>query len=291
MIDLFKRKAPTLVQASPIAICVWGAAGSPGKSTVAANLACELSIEGHRVLLVDLDTYSPCLSDLFGLIDHPPGLAAAARLVGQGRFDLEQIDRLTVQFDVGSGKLAILTGLSSPARWPEIGAEKIEGLVEIALEHFDFVILDVASSLESSIRQVGGAVDRNIASRTALSVCEKTIAVLSAEPIGVKRFLEAFEHASVLASDCLIVANRLRTSALGAKAKQQVEDAVRHFCDRAVTAFIPDDSDSCDRAVFEMVPLALMKRSSPARQAIAQFARLDLGDVTQLKQRGVAKLG
>lgn len=290
MIDLFKRQVAVQEQSSPISICVWGPPGSPGKSTFAANLACELAIEGRRVLLVDLDTYSPSLSDLFGLIDHPPGLAAAARLVGQGRFDLEQINRLTVQFDVGSGKLSILTGLSSPARWPEIGAEKIEGLVRSTIDHFDFVILDVASFLESSVRQVGGAVDRNIATRTALSICAKSVAVFSAEPIGVKRFLEAFEHASVLTPNSLIVANKVRTSALGAKAKQQVAEAIRHFCDRAITAFIPDDSDSCDRAVFEMVPLAMMKRSSPARQAIAQFARVNFPEAIQRKQRGVAKL-
>jgi MinD-like ATPase involved in chromosome partitioning or flagellar assembly len=291
MIDLFRRAAPTAPKPSAAAICVWGPAGSPGKSTFAANLACELAIEGSRVLLVDLDTYSPCIGDMFGLIDHPPGLAAAARLVGQGRFDLEQITRLTVRFDVGSGQVAILTGLSSPSRWPEIGAEKIEGLISSALDHFDFVILDVASSLESSIRQVGGAVDRNIAARTAISFCAKTIALLSSEPIGVKRFLEAFEQVSALTSSCMVVANRLRTSALGSKAKQQIEDAVEHFYKQSISAFIPDDSESCDKAAFEMVPLAMMKRSSPARQAIAQFARLNFVEGATRKRRSVAKLG
>lgn len=290
MIDLFKRNVPVLTEANPISICVWGPAGSPGKSTVAANMACELALEGRRVLLVDLDTYSPCLSEMFGLVDHPPGLAAAARLVGQGRFDLEQINRLAVRFEVGSGHLAILTGLSSPSRWPEIGAEKVEGLIKNALEHFDFVILDVASPLESSIRQVGGAVDRNIATRTALTVAAKTVAVLSSEPIGVKRFLEAYDQVSALTSNSLILANRLRTAALGTKAKQQVDDAMRHFFNRSIASFIPDDSESCDRAVFEMVPLAMMKRSSPARQAIAQFARLNFLGGAPRRHRSVAKL-
>ena len=290
MIDLFKRNAPVPKESSPTSICVWGPAGSPGKSTFAANMACEMALEGHRVLLVDLDTFSPCLSEMFGLIDHPPGLAAAVRLVGQGRFDLEQINRLAVRFDVGSGHLAILTGLSSSSRWPEIGAEKVEGLINGALQHFDFVILDVASQLESSIRQVGGAVDRNIAARTAISVSSKTVAMLSSEPIGVKRFLEAYDQVSALTSNSLIVANRLRTSALGAKAKQQVDDAIRHFFNRSIAAFIPDDSESCDRAVFEMVPLAMMKRSSSARQAIAQFVRLNFLGAAPRRHRSVAKL-
>lgn len=290
MIDFFKRRAPLDKSLAPTSICVWGPAGSPGKSTFAANLACELALEGKRVLLIDLDTYSPCLSELFGLVDHPPGLAAAARLVGQDRLDLEQIERLAVSFEVSSGHLAILTGLSSRSRWPEIGAEKVEGLIKIALEHFDFVILDVASPLESSIRQVGGAVDRNIAARTAISVCAKTIALVSAEPVGVKRFLAEYDQVATLTAKPIIVANRLRTSALGSKGRQQLEDAIRHFCDRPISTFVPEDSESCDRAVFEMVPLAMMKRSSPARQAIAQYARLNFLGGAPRKHRGVAKL-
>lgn len=290
MIEFFQRKKAIHSPTSNRSICVWGPVGSTGKTTVAINLACELALEGNRVLLIDLDTYSPSISDSLGLVDHPPGLASAARLVGQGRFDLEQIERLSVNFEVGTGKLAILTGLSNPARWPEINGEKTEGLISAGQEHFDFVVVDVAPHLESSVRQVGGAVDRNVATRTALGSCAKSLAVISADSVGVKRFIENFEQAAGLSNDFAILANRVRSSALGAKAKHQVDDAVRFFCDREIAAFIPDDPDSCDRALLEMVPLAMMKRSSPARQAIVQFARLTFLPGRALKGRRVAKL-
>src|SRR5699024_10200286 len=37
---------------------VWGAAGSPGRTTVAVNIAAELAISGARTLLIDADTYA-----------------------------------------------------------------------------------------------------------------------------------------------------------------------------------------------------------------------------------------
>ena len=290
MVEFFKSKKLESAKPPSRSICVWGPAGSTGKTTIAINLACELAIEGNRVMLIDLDTYSPSIADSLGLVDHPPGLASAARLVGQGRFDREQIERLSVRFEVGSGQLAILTGLSNPSRWPEISAEKTEGLISVGLENFDFVVVDVAPHLESAVRQVGGAVDRNIATRTALQFCSVSLAVVAADSLGVKRFVEVFEQASGLSKELLILANRLRASALGIKAKRQVDDAVKFFCNREIAAFIPEDAASCDRSVFEMVPLAMMKRASPARQAIAQFARLTFLPGHARKGRRVAKL-
>ena len=291
MIRFFERGSLPTEASQSLSICVWGPAGSTGKTTVAINLACELALEGKRVMLIDLDTYSPSISDFLGLVDHPPGLASAARLVAQQRFDLEQIERLSVRFEIGSGCLAILTGLSSASRWPEISSEKTEGLIAAGQEHFDFVVVDVSAHLESSVRQVGGAIDRNIAARTALSVCSKSLAVIAADAIGIKRFTEAVEQAAGISNDLLIVANRLRSSALGSKARRQVEDAVQFFCNRQVSAFVPDDSVTCDRALLEMVPLAMMKRASPARQAISEFARATFLPERTRKGRRVAKLG
>ncbi len=249
-----------------------------------------MALAGHRVLLIDLDTYAPSMADFLGSTERSPGLSAAARLVGQGRFDLDQIDRLAIQFSAGAGKLAVLPGLRSSARWPEITRERIEGLLDEAMRHFDFVVMDVASPLEVAIRQVGGAVDRNVAARSALEISTKTIALLAADPVGAKRFLDAFDHVLSLSKNVQIVVNRLRSSALGAKPRQQIDDLVKTAFQREIAATIPSDSEACDKALFEMVPLAMMKRSSPARQAIAQFTRLNfLADKEHMRLR-VAKL-
>jgi MinD-like ATPase involved in chromosome partitioning or flagellar assembly len=280
MIDLFKRQRLDRSQLAGGSICVWGPAGSPGKSTVALNLACELSLAGRRVLIVDLDTYSSSLGTMLGIVQPPPGLAAAARLVGQGRLDSEQLSRLAIEHQVGKGSLSLLTGLGSELRWPEITSEKTTGIIAAAVANYDYVVLDLASPLEVGLKQVGGVVDRNVATRTALETCNIALAVLSADQIGVKRFCDSYEQLSGLVREPAIIANRLRSSALGVGARQQIEDAIMELCRSEIKCFIPEDRASCDRAILDMIPLAMLKRSSSARQAIAQFARqhIDISD-------------
>jgi MinD-like ATPase involved in chromosome partitioning or flagellar assembly len=273
MIDLFKRETTDRELISGGSICVWGPTGSPGKSTFALNLACELALNGRRVLLIDFDTYSSSVGTLLGINQPPPGLAAAARLAGQGRLDGEQFSRLAIQHQVGKGTLSVLIGLGSDLRWPEITAEKTKAIIESAHQNFDYAIIDVASPIESGIKQVGGVVERNAATRTALEICTTAIAIFNADQVGVKRFCDTYERLCDLARNPILVANRLRNSALGVGAQRQIEDAIQDLCGCEVKWFIPEDRASCDGAVLGMVPLAMLKRSSGARQAIAQFAR------------------
>ena len=291
MIDLFKRKAVSAVaDEHGSSICVWGPVGSPGKTTLAINLACELSLAGKRTLLIDLDTYAPSIAQSLGLGEQQPGLAAAARLVGQNRLDQEQLERLAISYEVGSGRLAVLAGLGTAVRWPEISSEKTQSLIAIASQFFDHVIVDVGSPLEPGVRLIGGVVDRNTAARAAIQACDNAVAVFSADPLGVSRFLEVFEQFDGLREGGILVANRLRASALGQRPRRQVEDAIMQFCRRDVDAFIDSDAESCDRAALEAVPLAMMKRSSKARQSIAQFARLNILNQVGLASMPVAKL-
>ncbi|MFM6939391.1 MAG: CpaE family protein [Rhodoluna sp.] len=283
MIDLFKRASETRPDVEGSSICVWGPQGSPGKTSFAINLAYELGLEGRNVLLVDLDTYSSTIGQHFGVVDRQPGLAAAARLVGQSRLNQVELERLSFSYEVGRGRLTVLAGLGSATRWPEISAEKAEGLIAVAMQSFDHVIVDVASPLESGVRQIGGVVERNSAARAAISACSSVVAIFEPTPIGIGRLAESFEQLRGIRQDSILVANRLRASALGQRPRQQVEDAIMQLCRQQVDAFIDADSDAFDRAQLESVPLALIKRSSKARQAIAQFARLNI-----LKQAGHA---
>ncbi len=300
MIDLFKRPKSGVSRAPEsglsdslrraVSICVWGPTGSTGKSTLAANLGCELALAGHKVLIVDFDTYSPSQAVMFGITDGPPGLAAACRLVGQGRLDEEQLNRLSTSFEAGAGQLSLLSGLSSPGRWPEVSPDKIQGLLEAASPLFDFVVCDVASALEEGVRQLGGVIERNCASRALLQNCDKTLAVVGADAVSIQRYLSSHSSLTELAKEPLLLVNRLRQAALGSNPKQQISDALAQFANQEVDWFIPNDPESCDQAAQESVPLAMMKRSSPARQAIAQVARLKFIGQEGNLQRRVAKL-
>ena len=290
MVDLFRRKSVVQNPGTGSSVCIWGPVGSPGKTTLAINIACELALAGKRALLIDLDTYVPSVAQALGLAQLQPGLAAAARLVGQGRLDQSQLDRLAFSYEVGNGRLSVLAGLGASARWPEISSEKTQRLITIASEYFDHVIVDVGSPLEPGVRQIGGVVERNSAARAAIEACDSVVAVFAADTSGVSRFLDSYEEFEALRGDAILVANRLRASALGQRPRQQIEDTIMQFCRREVDAFIDSDAEACDRASLETVPLAMMKRSSKARQAIAQFVRLNILNQVSIPSKLVAKL-
>ena len=61
-------------------IAVWGPAGAPGRTTLAIEVAAEIAARGHRVALLDADTYGGQVAPALGMLDEAPGFAAACRL-------------------------------------------------------------------------------------------------------------------------------------------------------------------------------------------------------------------
>lgn len=272
--------------------------GSPGKSTIALSIASELTDSGKRVFLLDADTYAPCLDVLLGLNDHPAGLAAACRLVGQERFDHDQLARLSTQLTLGGGNLTVMTGLSSESRWPEVSAEKLDDLLMVASAEFDFIILDVASPISAGLGSLSSSVDRNAVTRWALGYSDLVISICGSDPISIARYLAAMAQMSELKpkGQVLTLVNRLRTSVLGSSAKQQIVETLATLGQITVNGFIPDDPAAADLGIRDCLPISVGKRSSQARLALGLFTRTQvLGERSQLEgrlaKRAIAKLG
>lgn len=279
-------------------ISVWSPPGSPGKSTIALSIASELTEAGKRVFLLDADTYAPSIDVLLGLNDHPAGLAAACRLVGQERFDLEQLTRLSTTLAIGSGFLTVMTGISTESRWAEISAEKLDDLLMVANEHFDFLVLDVASPLAAGTGLLSSPVDRNAVARWAIGYSDFLIGVCGADPVSVSRYLNAATLVAELKprGEFLTLVNRLRSSVLGGSAKQQISESLEKLGQISVSGFIPDDPVAADLAIRECLPISVGKRSSQARLALSLFTRTRLlGERSKLEgriaKRAIAKLG
>lgn len=278
-------------------ISVWSAPGSAGRSTVALGIAGQLAHIGKRVFLLDADTYSPSLDVLLSFNDHPAGLAAACRLVSQNRFDSEQLNRLSVKMSCGSGQLAVMTGLSSALRWPEVSVDKLQGLIKVAAQEFEFVILDVAASIEPNLQVFDSACERNAVTRWAVSNSDQILAICSADPGGVARYLDAYVQLDELAKAGKVttIVNRLRSSVLGGSAKQQITQTLSRMAHIDVAAFIPDDQAGADQALRASLPITLGKRSSPARLALELLTKAELlGERNKLdarlRKRPLAKL-
>lgn len=112
-----------------------------GKSTVTANLARVLAMEGRRVLVLDADLRRPSQRRLIG---RPEGPGLEEVLRGEAKFEeAVQASRLS-----GVDVLGAREGLRGAAELA--GAPAFEGALRAARERYDFVLIDSAPVNEVS---------------------------------------------------------------------------------------------------------------------------------------------
>jgi MinD-like ATPase involved in chromosome partitioning or flagellar assembly len=254
-----------------------------------------LALAGEKVLLIDLDTLSPSLALSLGLVATPAGLSACLRLAEQNRLTHDEYKRLTISISLGRHELAFMPGLSSPHRWPEVTSYRFEKLVHDLQGEIDHVVVDLpqATTFKSSVFHPSSMAEsdfsRDTLLKSVLTKASKVILLAGSDPVAASRFLIAKEFIDELGNlSPLLVVNRFRTSALGKSAKAELEDTFLSLANLRVDIFIPEDRDNLDKAMLNGLPLALLKRSSPARVAIAELAKLLL--VGSRSRRSVAKL-
>ena len=260
-----KPKVKTKVLTEARFITIWGPPGSTGKSTIAFNLAFELAALGQRVLLLDLDTCAPAISQMVSESTTTAGLAGAARLIRQGRFSLEELDRLSVALSHKRSYLRFLPGLSNPMRWPEITPETIQQLKITASHIFDFVISDVASPIEDKLSAVSHSTFRNSATRTALAISDQVIVSLHGTQISLARYLANFAELDELQKSRILLINKASPS-------QSRTVALRNLTKDQISAHIPSDESTMELAENQRLPISLVRRKSLARTAIAALA-------------------
>jgi MinD-like ATPase involved in chromosome partitioning or flagellar assembly len=255
-----------------------------------------MALAGERVLLIDLDTLSPSLALGLGLVATPAGLSACLRLAEQNRLTNDEYKRLTISISLGRHELAFMPGLSSPHRWPEVTADRFEKLIHDLQSEIDHVVVDLpqATTFKSSVFHPSSMAEsefsRDTLLKSVLSKASKVILLAGSDPVAASRLLIAKELIDELGSHLnpFLVVNRFRTTALGAGARSELEETFLSLAKLRVDNFIPEDRDNLDKAMLNGLPLALLKRSSPARVAIAELAKQIL--LGSRSRRSVAKL-
>lgn len=255
-------------------ITCWGSAGS-GKTTVAVNLGFELASLGKRVLILDLDSYRPSIAALLGLTDAGPGITAVLRLARHGRLSLEELERLGEEISFAKCSLRVVTGLSSPTRWPELDAGSLTELISFAKENFDFTIVDVAAELEEGLFSQTSSVARNFASMETIKLSDLVLGLFASDQVGVNRFLADLREASF---EFWPVANRVRASVLGRNPERQLRDTMFKIAQLKIHTTIPEDGAALDIAQQRGQPLLLAAKSSKTREAIRLLA-LEIADL------------
>lgn len=276
----------------PRVIAVWGPAGSPGRSTVAIELAVELARGGRHVGLVDADSHAPSIALALGLADEAPGFAAACRQGELGGLDARELTRISAP--IGSSGVDVLTGLNRPSRWPELSQSRVAAALGACREWADYTVVDVAAPLERD-EEIVSDLDgprRNAATIAALRAADLVVAVAAADPLGISRFLRAYPElrATIGATPVAVLANRLRPGALGVDARGQVRRTLDRFGGITDVWFVPTDPRAADAALLAARPIADVAPRSPIPLALRRFVGEAVAPVADAG-RGIRRSG
>ncbi|VXB56422.1 CobQ/CobB/MinD/ParA nucleotide binding domain-containing protein [Arthrobacter sp. 9AX] len=257
-------------------IAVWGPAGSPGRTLVAANIAGELAAEGKSVLLVDADSYGASIAAVLGLMDESAGLAQACRLADQGLLDAETLRRVATPVATKLGSFRVLTGITRADRWTELRASALALVFECARQVADVVVVDTGFCLEADeeLSFDTMAPRRNAATLRSLELADTVYAVGAADPVGVPRLVRGLAEleAAVPQAAPVVVINKVRSSSVGRGPERQLQDAwARYGPASELKAFLPHDGAATDAALLGGSLLLEAAPDSPLRRAIAQL--------------------
>jgi MinD-like ATPase involved in chromosome partitioning or flagellar assembly len=266
---------PTVPEKKGQVIAVWGPSGAPGRTTLAINIAAEIAAAGYSVALADVDSHGASVAPALGLLDEAPGFAAACRLAGAENLTRAELERIAQRYPSGHRSFWVLTGIGRPSRWPELSASRVAATIVECRQWVDFVVLDTASSLEADeeISSDLFAPRRNAATITALREADRVVAVGSADPVGLSRFLRSHVDLveTVAAGRVVVVMNKVRASVIGVNPQGQVAQALYRFGGIDSAAMIPLDQSALDSAVVSGKTLAEVAPRSAVRVAIREL--------------------
>lgn len=252
-------------------VAVWGPTGSPGRSTVAVNVAAELA-RVEPTLLIDADTYGASIAQMLAVLDEAPGIAAATRAADNGTLDRSMLARLARHTHP---RLRVLTGLPRADRWPELREHAIGDVLAQATDLVPWTIVDVAFCLEQDeeISFDTAAPRRNGVTLRVLEAADQVVLVGTADPIGLQRLVRAIsdlrEHTQ---APCVVVVTRVRASAVGRDPKRQICEVLARFAGIEGVHLVPEDQDAVDAALLAGGTLSEIRPASPARTALIGVA-------------------
>jgi Flp pilus assembly CpaE family ATPase len=267
-------------------IAVWGPVGAPGRTSVAVNVADGLSRLGADTLLADADTYGPSVAQHLGLLDDSSGLAAACRLASQDRLEVSALARAGVALPEG---LRVLTGIPRTDRWEELRPAALDAVWECSRELVAQTVVDIGFCLErDELSWVEpGLPARNQAAVATLGAADVVLAVASADPVGLVRFIRDVPRVRALAPSAKleVVVNRVPP---GRDRSDELRALLGEHLRLEPTAFIPDDPAAFAAAVRSGRTLAEAATRSNARKRMLALAAQLGGTQLRRSRRRVA---
>jgi MinD-like ATPase involved in chromosome partitioning or flagellar assembly len=244
-------------------VAVWGAAGAPGRTTVAIHLAVEAARRGQSVLLVDGDAWSASIAQVLNL-DEAPSVTQAARLAGEG-----WLRPLETCLQPGPSGGAVLAGLARAELWPEVRERAWISVLDAARETRPLVVVDLAAPIEEDEELAFDRVPyrRNLMTLATLAAADEVLLVAGGDPVGIRRGIVAHRTLADARPDVAqkvrVVVNRAPRSA---RRVQECSSQLSEWTGLPPLAFLPFEPQF-ERSVWEGSPLHVVApRSSWLRE-------------------------
>lgn len=249
-------------------VVCWGSVGS-GKTSIAVNLSFELANLGHRVCLIDADTYHPSVAALMALTSPGGALTAVLRLARQQRLSHDEFVRLSKKIDFAGGSVWMIPGINALARWSEVDDHSLTALTQELGKKFDILLFDVATHTQSGLIDGLTGRERNQATNHLLATADIALASFLADPVGVNRFLLDLRSAG---RAVLPVANRVRPAVIGRNPVSQLKGILEQTAELKLFSDIAED-EGFDVLLQSTRPLLLQGKNSKAQVGIRNLAR------------------
>jgi MinD-like ATPase involved in chromosome partitioning or flagellar assembly len=226
----------------PGLISIWGSSGSPGRTSLAINLAFVLAQKKLPTLLIDLDAVSPSLAASLGLVSEVSGISSVIHDAIKLKFNSQSLD--SNLFEV-QNNLHVLTGITNSKRWPELRTEGLISVLQYCSQQYANIVCDLSSILpeanDSSLNDID-IFKRFDHIPAVLQRSSRVIFVSGSTPLALIRASESLETLhEIIREEPLIVLNRINQLNLGNKYVGIVEDIFGRWVNPTEIVKIPED--------------------------------------------------
>lgn len=236
-------------------ITVFAGKGGCGKSTISTNLAVALSANGNRkVCLIDLDL---SFGDIAIMLQLVPERSMVDAVSMSGRLDETGMRSLLTSYCTGVDTLLAPAG---PADGERVNRELVSEIIELARQHFDFIVVDTPPFFSDQVL-------------AALDVTDYYILIATPDVPSLKNLrltLDMFDLLEYSKDRRVVVLNRA-DSRVGLT-QTDIERVVRN----PIQGHVPSTRD-VPVSINRGVPLMVEDPGHPVSRAIRDVAEVGLG--------------
>lgn len=239
-------------------ICVVGASGGMGGTSIACNLALEIAqISQRECALIDLDLQ---MGDVAINFDCEPKYTMYDLAASGADLDKSILSSTMTQLSEG---VSLLTRPEALDQCESVTPELIERLLEVLSDSFEHVVLDVPGHFDPQTIPALTRADQ------ILVVCQMFVPSIR----NAKRFCMGLNHLGVPEDRIHIVVNRA-----DGRSGRLTEKDVQETLKMPVFATVPNDFQFVARSIDVGKPIASLDQNNAVRAAIRKLAKKILAD-------------